>query len=85
MFDAFDAKCGIFSNFTPHLRMSNLLFFVPTIMAPHRSPIPDEKQFKSNLLASGESSPLLGHPEWIQHLSAVPGQPAVHQPWYSVL
>lgn len=41
---------------------------------------PDEKQSKPDRLASGEGSALLGQPERIHHLPAVPGQPAVYQP-----
>lgn len=41
---------------------------------------PDEKKSKPDLLAPGEGSALFRHPEWILHLPAVPGQPAVHQP-----
>lgn len=83
----------IFSNFTPP-SLSFPFSFVPTthcllsplsLLLPLPPPIPDEKQSKSNLLAAGEGSSLHKHPEWIQHLPAVPGQPAVHQPWYPAL
>lgn len=63
-----------------HSSTSPLRFISSTV-----SLSPDEKQSKPDRLASGEGSAFLGQPERIHHLPAVPGQPAVHQPWYPAL
>jgi len=49
------------------------------LSTPHPPPVSDEEKSKPNLLAAAEGSPLLQRSEWLQHLPAVPGQPAVHK------
>lgn len=61
------------------------IVFINKFTTVNYSPVSDEKQSESDLLAAAEGAPLLQLSKWVQHLPAVPGQPAVHPPRHPAL